>query len=51
MNRDQFRGNCKQITGKARQQWGDLTDDDLGQADGDREVLEGEIQERYGDAK
>lgn len=51
MNWDQVKGNWKQMSGKARQQWGDLTDDDLAQADGDREVLEGRIQERYGNSK
>jgi len=51
MNWDQVQGNWKQFTGKAKQQWADLTDDDIQQADGDREVLEGKIQERYGDDK
>ena len=51
MNWDQVQGNWKQMTGKAKQQWADLTDDDLAQANGDREVLEGKIQERYGDSK
>ena len=51
MNWDQIEGNWKQFTGKAKQQWADLTDDDIAQANGDREVLEGKIQERYGDDK
>ncbi|TKA96074.1 CsbD family protein [Cereibacter changlensis] len=51
MNWDQVQGNWKQMTGKVKQQWADLTDDDLAQANGDREVLEGKIQERYGDSK
>lgn len=51
MNWDQVQGNWKQFTGKAKQQWADLTDDDIQQANGDREVLEGKIQERYGDNK
>ena len=51
MNWDQVKGNWKQFTGQARQQWGELTDDDLEQAAGDREVLEGKLQERYGDNK
>lgn len=51
MNWDQIQGNWSQFTGKAKQQWGELTDDDLAAAEGDREVLEGKIQERYGDDK
>lgn len=51
MNWDQVEGNWKQFTGKVKQQWADLTDDDIAQANGDREVLEGKIQERYGDDK
>lgn len=51
MNWDQVEGNWKQFTGKAKQQWADLTDDDIEHANGDREVLEGKIQERYGDDK
>lgn len=51
MNWDQIKGNWKQFTGKARQQWADLTDDDVDQVGGDREVLEGKLQERYGDSK
>lgn len=51
MNWDQVEGNWKQFTGQAKQQFGKLTDDDLAQASGDREVLEGKIQEQYGDDK
>ena len=31
-----------------KEQWGKLTDDDLNVIDGQREQLEGKIQERYG---
>ncbi|OUS20421.1 CsbD family protein [Litorivita pollutaquae] len=44
-------GNWKQIKGKARENWGKLTDDDLDQAEGNREQLVGKIQEKYGIAK
>ena len=43
--------NWKQFTGKVKEQWGNLTDDDLTQIDGNREQLEGKIQARYGRAK
>jgi uncharacterized protein YjbJ (UPF0337 family) len=51
MNWDQIKGKWTQFKGKAREQWGDLTDDDLDRAKGNREQLAGRIQERYGIAK
>lgn len=48
MNKDQLEGNWKQIAGKARAKWGDLTNDDLDKIAGEREILIGKIQERYG---
>ena len=48
MNQDIVEGKWKQITGKAKQQWGKLTDDDIDLIDGHRSELEGKIQERYG---
>jgi len=44
-------GNWKQSQGKIRQKWGKLTDDDLTRINGQREQLEGLIQQRYGIAK
>ena len=51
MNWDRIDGNCKQVTGKVKEQWGKLTDDDITQINGNREQLEGKIQARYGHAK
>jgi uncharacterized protein YjbJ (UPF0337 family) len=51
MNWDRIEGNWKQFTGKAKQQWGKLTDDDLTVVEGRRVELVGKIQERYGVAK
>jgi uncharacterized protein YjbJ (UPF0337 family) len=51
MNWDRIEGNWKQFKGKVREQWGDLTDDDLEVAAGKRENLSGKIQERYGITK
>ena len=48
MNRDQIEGTWKQIKGAVKSQWGELTDDDLQQVDGNRDKLVGKIQERYG---
>jgi uncharacterized protein YjbJ (UPF0337 family) len=51
MNWDRIEGNWKQFTGKVKEQWGKLTDDDIAQINGNREQLEGKIQARYGFAK
>ncbi len=48
MNSDQMQGNWKQFSGKIKEQWGKLTDDDLTQAAGQKDQLVGKIQERYG---
>jgi uncharacterized protein YjbJ (UPF0337 family) len=48
MNWDQIQGRWKQWTGKAKEKWGELTDDDLDQIAGRREQLAGLLQERYG---
>ena len=51
MDWDRVQGSWKQMTGKLKEQWGHLTDDDLSKINGQREQLEGTIQERYGLAK
>ncbi len=51
MNWDRIQGNWKQVVGKAKVQWGKLTDDELNLISGKREQLAGKIQERYGVAK
>lgn len=51
MDWDRIEGNWKQFSGKAKQKWGELTDDELDQIEGKREVLEGKLQERYGKGK
>jgi uncharacterized protein YjbJ (UPF0337 family) len=51
MNWDRIEGNWKQFSGKVKEQWGKLTDDDITQINGNREQLEGKIQARYGYAK
>jgi len=51
MNWNRIKGNWKQFTGKAKEQWGELTDDDLDVVAGRREQLVGKLQERYGVAQ
>ena len=48
MNWDQVSGNWAQFKGKVRQRWGDLTDDEVQKSEGQKDVLIGRIQERYG---
>ena len=48
MNWDQIQGNWKQAVGKVKEQWGQLTDDDIDVVAGRRDQLAGKIQERYG---
>jgi uncharacterized protein YjbJ (UPF0337 family) len=48
MNKDTLEGQWKQLAGKAKVVWGDLTDDDLAKIDGNAERLAGLVQERYG---
>ena len=51
MDWNRIAGNWKQFSGTVKQKWGKLTDDDLDVIKGQREQLEGKIQERYGIAK
>jgi uncharacterized protein YjbJ (UPF0337 family) len=51
MNWDIVKGKWKQMSGSAKEKWGDLTDDDLQQIDGQRDQLVGKVQEKYGLAK
>jgi len=48
MNKDVLEGQWKQIRGKVREQWGELTDDELDQIAGKRDQLIGKVQEKYG---
>jgi uncharacterized protein YjbJ (UPF0337 family) len=51
MNEDRIKGNWKQFTGKIREQWGKLTDDDLDVIAGKREHFLGTLPERQGLAR
>lgn len=51
MNWNQVQGNWKEFTGKVIQTWGKLTDDELDQIAGKRDVLVGQIQTKYGIAQ
>jgi uncharacterized protein YjbJ (UPF0337 family) len=51
INWDIITGKWKQYMGDAKEKWGNLTDDELLEINGNREKLAGKIQERYGIAK
>jgi uncharacterized protein YjbJ (UPF0337 family) len=51
MNWDQVKGNWKQFSGTVKVKWGKLTDDEVDQIAGRRDILLGKIQEKYGIAK
>ena len=48
MNDDRGEGMWKQLKGKIKETWGELTDDDIDRAEGKWDQLSGKIQERYG---
>lgn len=48
MNWEQIEGQWKQLKGHARSTWAKLTDDDMRNLVGKKDVLVGKIQQRYG---
>ena len=50
-NWDNIAEKWNQIGDEVKKQWGMFTDDELVEIDGDREILAGKIQEKYGIAK
>jgi uncharacterized protein YjbJ (UPF0337 family) len=48
MNWDTLKGQWRQLKGKVQEKWGDLTDDELDQIAGKKDILVGKLQERYG---
>ena len=48
MSWNKVEGNWNQFKGKAKEKWGELTDDELDQIAGKRDILLGKIQEKYG---
>jgi len=51
MSWNRIEGNWKQFKGKVKETWGELTDDELDQIAGKRDILLGKIQEKYGIAQ
>jgi len=48
MNKDILEGNWKQMRGRVKAAWGRLTDDELDEINGHKDILIGMLQERYG---
>ena len=48
MNKDILKGKWLQVKGDIRKWWGQFTDDDVDQIQGDAEKFVGKLQERYG---
>jgi len=51
MNEHTLKGEWNQMKGSVKQKWGELTNDDLDQIEGNRDKLVGRVQERYGHSK
>jgi uncharacterized protein YjbJ (UPF0337 family) len=49
--KQKWEGRWDQLKGKAKQTWGDLTDDDVDVADGQYDQFVGRIKERTGETR
>jgi uncharacterized protein YjbJ (UPF0337 family) len=50
-NRDELDGKAEQVKGRAKQAWGDLTNNDRLHDEGVADEAEGNVQEGFGRAK
>lgn len=51
MDKLRIKGNWNEMKGKIKQQWGDLTDDDLKYEEGREDELLGKIQKKTGKSR
>lgn len=51
MDSDRVTGPLKEGAGKAKEEWGDLTDDPGTEAEGQAEQVEGNLENKWGEAK
>ncbi len=51
MNQEQVKGKFDQLSGKIKETWGRLNDDDVALYNGKRDQFFGKLQETYGIAK
>ena len=45
---DRIAGSWKRLSGSVRERWGELTDDEVAELEGDRDRLVGKVQQSYG---
>ena len=50
-NKEFIKSNWKELKGRIRHQWGDLTDDDMEKAKGNLDILVSKIEKKYGEKK
>lgn len=51
MDSDRIEGGLKEAGGKAKEEWGDLTDNPDTEAEGQADQVEGNVQSTWGEAK
>lgn len=51
MDSDRIEGPLKEAGGKAKEAWGDLTDDEETEAEGEADQVEGKVQHEWGEGK
>lgn len=51
MNTPWLKGKWTELKGKVKEEWGDLTDDDLTEVEGERDQFLGKLQQRYGKSR
>ena len=51
MNREILKGKWNQYKGEAKKKWGEFTDDELDQLNGEKDIIVGKLQEKYGRSK
>ena len=51
MNQDKMKGKWNMLKGELKRKWGQLTDDDLKETEGDLDKLIGKIQIKTGEKK
>lgn len=51
MDSDRIEGPLKEGAGKAKEAWGDATDDASTEAEGKKDQAEGDLQNEWGEAK
>lgn len=51
MNDKIFKGKWNQFKGEIKKNWGEFTDDEIDRLEGEKDILIGKIQEKYGKSK